>query len=68
MIFNKLITARINYVNEEIPILILFGGLGIQSDKDIMEHIIFNENVLKCQFQELIRNSLESKAIREKNK
>ena len=63
-----LITAKIHYVNEEIPISILFGALGIQSDKDIMEHIIFDEKDLKNQFQELIRNSLESKIIREKNK
>ena len=33
-----------------------------------MEYIIFDEKDLKNQFQELIRNSLESKIIREKNK
>ena len=41
-----LITAKIHYVNEEIPISILFGALGIQNDRDIMEHIIFDEKLL----------------------
>ena len=63
-----LITAKIHYVNEEIPISILFGALGIQNDRDIMEHIIFDEKLLKNQFEELIRNSLESKIVREKKK
>ena len=38
-----LITARIPYVKADIPIVILFRDLGLESDKDIMDYIIFDE-------------------------
>ena len=61
-----LITARIPYVRTDIPIVILFRALGIESDKDILDYIIFDEN--DNSFKELLRPSLEySNEFREKN-
>ena len=52
-----LITARIPYVKADIPIVILFRALGLESDKDIMDYIIFDEE--DNSFKELLRPSLE---------
>ena len=52
-----LITSRIPYVKSDIPIVILFRALGIESDKDILDYIIFDEN--DNSFKELLRPSLE---------
>ena len=52
-----LITARIPYVKSDIPIVILFRALGLESDKDIMDYIVFDEN--DNSFKELLRPSLE---------
>ena len=60
-----LITARIPYVKTDIPIVILFRALGIESDKDILDYIIFDEN--DNSFKELLRPSLDySNDYREK--
>ena len=61
-----LITARIPYVKTDIPIVILFRALGIESDKDILDYIIFDDN--DNSFKELLRPSLEySSEFREKS-
>ena len=61
-----LITARIPYVKTDIPIVILFRALGIESDKDILDYIIFDDN--DNSFKELLRPSLEySSDFREKD-
>ena len=52
-----LITARIPYVKADIPIIILFRALGLESDKDIMDYIVFDEN--DNSFKELLRPSLD---------
>ena len=52
-----LITARNPYVKSDIPIVILFRALGLESDKDIMDYIVFDEN--DNSFKELLRPSLE---------
>jgi DNA-directed RNA polymerase II subunit RPB2 len=61
-----LITARIPYVKADIPIVILFRALGLESDKDIMDYIVFDEN--DNSFKELLRPSLDySSEYRGKN-
>ena len=61
-----LITARIPYIKTDIPIVILFRALGIESDKDILDYIIFDDN--DNSFKELLRPSLEySSDFREKS-
>jgi len=52
-----LITARIPYIKVDIPIIILFRALGVISDKDIMDYIVFDEN--DNSFKELLRPSLD---------
>ena len=52
-----LITARIPYIKIDIPIVILFRALGIISDKDIMDYIVFDEN--DNSFKELLRPSMD---------
>ena len=52
-----LITARIPYIKIDIPIIILFRALGIISDKDIMDYIVFDES--DNSFKELLRPSFE---------
>ena len=56
MNIGKLITARIPYVKDDIPIVILFRALGVKTDKDIFNYIIFDEN--DTSFKELIISSL----------
>ncbi len=61
-----LISARIPYVKADIPIVILFRALGLESDKDIMDYIVFDEN--DNSFKELLRPSLDySSEYRGKN-
>ena len=36
------IIATIPYIRQEIPIMIVFRALGFVSDRDILEHIIYN--------------------------
>ena len=52
-----LISARIPYVKQDVPIIILFRALGLESDKDIMDYIVFDEN--DNTFKELLRPSLD---------
>ena len=52
-----LITARIPYVKSDVDIVILFRALGLESDKDIIDFIVFDEN--DNTFKELLRPSLE---------
>ena len=52
-----LITARIPYIKIDIPIAILFRALGVTSDKDIMDYIVFDED--DNSFKELLRPSLD---------
>ena len=51
------IVARIPYIKVDVPIAILFRALGILSDKDIMDYIVFDEN--DNSFKELLRPSLD---------
>ena len=52
-----LITARIPYVKTDIGIVILFRALGLESDKDIIDYIVFDES--DNTFKELLRPSIE---------
>ena len=52
-----LITARIPYVKDDIDIVILFRALGLETDKDIIDYIVFDEN--DNSFKELLRPSIE---------
>ena len=52
-----IITARIPYIKIDVPIVILFRALGIISDKDIMDYIVFDED--DNSFKELLRPSLD---------
>ena len=51
--FGKYIRVIIHHVKHDIPIFILFRALGIESDKEIMEYILydledpFNKKLLK---------------------
>ena len=40
----EIITAKIPYINEDIPIIIILRALGLGSDEKIMTHILFDEN------------------------
>ena len=51
------ISARIPYCKTDIDIVILFKALGLGSDKDIIDYIIFDES--DNSFKELLRPSLE---------
>ena len=63
----KVITARIPYIRQDINIIILFRALGLDQDKDILDHIIFDDN--DTSMLELLRPSLEDAfEIHEQNK
>ena len=51
------ITARIPYVKSDIDIVILFRALGLETDRDIIDYIVFDET--DNSFKELLRPSLE---------
>ena len=51
------IMAKVPYVKSDIDIVILFRALGLESDKDIIDYIIFDEK--DNSFKELLRPSLE---------
>ena len=61
-----LITARIPYVKSDVDIVILFRALGLESDKDIIDFIVFDEN--DNTFKELLRPSLEKFFAEDMNK
>ena len=52
-----IITTRIPYIKQDVNFVILFRALGIESDKDIMDYIVFDEN--DNSLRELLRPSLE---------
>jgi DNA-directed RNA polymerase II subunit RPB2 len=54
----QLIRCRIPYIKKDIDIVILFRALGFVSDKDVMEHIIFDHN--DWQKLELFKYSLDA--------
>ena len=63
----KVITARIPYIRQDINIILLFRALGLDQDKDILDHIIFDDN--DTSMLELLRPSLEDAfEIHEQNK
>lgn len=54
---DQVIKARIPYIKQDIPIMIVFRALGLVSDRDILEHILFDEK--DPSMFELLRPSLE---------
>ena len=54
----QLIRCRIPYIKKDIDIVILFRALGFVSDKDVMEHIIFDHD--DWQKIELFKSSLDA--------
>jgi DNA-directed RNA polymerase II subunit RPB2 len=38
----QLIVAIIPYIKEEIPIIVVFRALGFESDRDILEHVVYD--------------------------
>ena len=54
---NKLLTIKVPILNE-IPVFILFRALGIESDKDIVNTIVYDEN--DTEMMNLVRISLEN--------
>ena len=65
MEYKPLITAKIKYVKDDIPIVILFRALGITKDKNIIDYISCGDN--ENPILELIKYSLEINDIKEKN-
>ena len=53
----KEVEKRIPYIKIDVPIAILFRALGVTSDKDIMDYIVFDED--DNSFKELLRPSLD---------
>ena len=41
-IFGQRIVATLPYIKQEIPIIVVFRALGFVSDRDILEHIIYD--------------------------
>ena len=41
-IFGQRIVAALPYIKQEIPIIVVFRALGFVSDRDILEHIIYD--------------------------
>jgi DNA-directed RNA polymerase II subunit RPB2 len=56
-----LIFAQIPYIKQEIPIVILFRGLGAVADKKILEHIIYDFK--DRQMMEMLRPSFEQAQV-----
>ncbi len=40
--FGQSVVVTLPYVRKEIPIVIVFRALGIESDREILEHIVYN--------------------------
>lgn len=51
------IRARIPYVNQDVPIAVVFRALGFVADRDILEHICYDFNDVAM--MELLKPSLE---------
>ena len=41
-ILRQLIVAILPYIKEEIPIIVVFRALGFESDRDILEHVVYD--------------------------
>jgi DNA-directed RNA polymerase II subunit RPB2 len=55
--FGQVVEAKIPYIKEDIPIIIVFRALGFVADKDILDHIVFDYSDLSL--LEILRPSLE---------
>ena len=53
----QVIRARIPYIKKDIPIMIVFRALGFVADRDILDHILFDDK--DTSMLELLRPSLE---------
>lgn len=49
------IVATLPYIRQEVPIMIVFRALGFVSDRDILEHIIYDFNDMEM--MEAVRKS-----------
>jgi DNA-directed RNA polymerase II subunit RPB2 len=57
----NLITVRLPMIKNQIPLFVLFRLLGIETDKDILRHILWNLNTKKSKlFMEMLSPSLEN--------
>lgn len=54
---SKIIRAQIPYVRDEVPIVILFRALNFLTDRDILDHIVYN--LEDHRMMEMLRPSLE---------
>ncbi|GBG87225.1 hypothetical protein CBR_g45284 [Chara braunii] len=50
--------ASLPYIRQDIPVVVVFRALGLVADKDILEHILY-DNVVDPAMTELLRPSLE---------
>mmetsp|Transcript_18763 Transcript_18763/g.45096 ORF Transcript_18763/g.45096 Transcript_18763/m.45096 type:complete len:1181 (-) Transcript_18763:313-3855(-) len=55
--FGQSVVVTLPYVRKEIPIVIVFRALGIESDREILEHIVYN--LKDIQMMEALRPSLD---------
>lgn len=51
------IVCTLPYIKQEIPIMIVFRALGFVSDRDILEHIIYDFN--DAEMLEMLKPSLD---------
>jgi DNA-directed RNA polymerase II subunit RPB2 len=58
--FGSSVVVTLPYVRKEIPIVIVFRALGIESDREILEHIVYN--LKDIQMMEALRPSLNEAA------
>lgn len=65
-IFGQRIVAALPYIKQEIPIMVVFRALGFVSDRDILEHIIYDFD--DQEMMEMLKPSLdEAFVIQEQN-
>lgn len=58
--FGKYIRVTIHHVKQDIPIFILFRALGIESDKEIVEYILYDlEDKKNIQLMKYLKGSIE---------
>ena len=61
---NGKITVRLPMIHKQIPLFVLFKLLGIDTDKEILEHILLNLNTAKAElFMEELRPSIEDASL-----
>lgn len=58
--FGQSVVCTLPYVRKEIPIVIIFRAMGIESDREILEHIVYN--LKDIQMMEALRPSLDEAA------